>query len=208
MANYIKQAEAAKILDVHYQTLHKWCNSGKIEYTRTPAGHRLYNVEKYLEDNYPKKIIEDVEKKNVCYCRVSTVAQRSDLKRQMDFMLEKYPEYEMITDVGSGINFKRKGLQKIIRYAFEGKLENLAIAYKDRLCRIGYDLIEHILKEYSNTNIIIENDVKSSPEEDVVNDLVQIITVFGARIHGLRSYSRKIKNDEKVCKKGEKCKND
>ena len=120
-------------------------------------------------------------------------------------MKEKYPDYEIISDVGSGINFKRKGLKKIIDYGIQGKLENLAVAYKDRLCRIGFDLVETILTEYSNTNIIIENDVASSPEEDVVKDLIQIITVFSARIHGLRSYMKTIKNDKKLCNNGEKC---
>lgn len=74
------------------------------------------------------------------------------------------------------------------------KINELIIAYKDRLCRIGYELIEHILITYSNANIIIENKTKESPEEEVVNDLLQIITVFGARVNGLRSYTKSITN--------------
>lgn len=105
-------------------------------------------------------------------------------------MKQKYPEYMIITDVGSGINFKRKGLQKIIRLAVNNKIDKLVVAYKDRLCRIGYDMIEFIIQEYSNGEIIIENDVTFSPEEEVVKDLLQILTVFSARVNGLRSYKK------------------
>jgi len=108
-------------------------------------------------------------------------------------MSEKYPEYEIISDVGSGINFKRSGLTKLIDYAIDGRLETLVIAYKDRLCRIGYDLIEHILTKHSNTDIIIDAAKDETINEEIANDILQIITVYSAKINGMRSY----KSDKK-----------
>ena len=129
-------------------------------------------------------------KVNVCYCRVSTHGQSDDLERQVEFMKTRYPDFEIITDIASGINFERKGLQKIIDYAICGRLEKLAICYKDRLCRIGYPLIEHILVKYSNTDIIVEAEKPETVNEEIANDLMQIITVYTAKINGMRSYKK------------------
>ena len=100
----------------------------------------------------------------------------------------KYPEHEILTDIGSGINFNRGNLKKIINLGIKNNLEELVIAYKDRLCRIGYDLIEYILKEYSNTKIIIEKNEDKSPEKELTDDLLEIIIVFSSRLYGMRSY--------------------
>jgi predicted site-specific integrase-resolvase len=99
-----------------------------------------------------------IEKKKICYARVSSYDRKEDLDRQIQYLTEKYPDHEPITDIGSGINFKRKGLQKIIELAISDDLSEVVVTYKDRLCRIGYDLIEFILKKYSNAEIKIEND--------------------------------------------------
>ena len=106
-------------------------------------------------------------------------------------MTNKFPNHEILYDIGSGINFNRPNLNKIINYGIKNELEELAIAYKDRLCRIGYELIEKILIEYSNTNIIIEKDEIKSPEEELTNDLIEIITVFSSKLYGIRSYKSK-----------------
>ena len=201
MDEFISRREAVKILKIHYTTLYRYADDGKIDQIRTPKNRRLFNIAKYLRETQPNIN----EKIDICYCRVSSNGQKEDLERQIQYMKDRYPNYEIISDIGSGINFKRKGLIKIINYGIKGKLHNLVIAYKDRLCRIGYELIENILTTYSQTNIIIENNIDSSPEEEVVNDLLQIITVFSARVNGLRSYSKSIRNDKKICKKEEKC---
>ena len=189
---FICPKEASKILGVHHQTLYKYEKNGLIETIRTPGGKRLYNIKDYLITNN-KVTLES--KKKICYCRVSTRAQKNDLERQISYMTTKYPNYEIISDIGSGINFKRKGLRKIIDLAIKNKIEELVIAYKDRLCRIGYEFMEFIINKYSNGKIIIDEDIKSSPEEEVVKDLLQIITVFSARVNGLRSYKKYIKEN-------------
>ena len=191
---FIPPREASKILGVHAQTLYRYEECGLIETIRTPGGKRLYNVKDYLLKQ--SSVID--EKLNICYCRVSTNGQKSDLERQIKYMKERYPSYKIISDIGSGINFKRKGLREIIVLAKNNKINKVVIAYKDRLCRIGYEMIEYIINSFSDGEIIIENQINSSPEEEIVKDLLQIITVFSARVNGLRSYSHMLKNDDKI----------
>lgn len=198
---YLSPKEACERLGVHYQTLRNWNIKGKIKAIRSPGGKRFYNVKDFLEKtefsplqetNKTKKEI----RKKVCYCRVNSYSQKTELTNQINFMKSKYPEHIIMTDVGSGINFNRGGLRKIINLGIKNELEELVIAYKDRLCRIGYDLIEYLLKEYSNTNIIIEKEEFKSPEVELTEDLIEIITVFSSKLYGMRSY--KIKQDNKT----------
>ena len=100
----------------------------------------------------------------------------------------------IIKDIGSGLNFKRKGLQKIIDYAIKGEVCEVVVAYKDRLARFGYDLVEHLIEEYSNGKIVVLNNKDMSPEEELTKDLVAIINVFSSRLNGLRKYKNDIKN--------------
>ena len=129
---------------------------------------------------------------NICYVRVSTSAQKDDLKRQINNMKKKYPDYTFIQDIGSGINFNRRGFRKIIDLAIEGKINTLVVAYKDRLTRFGYDLIEDLIKKYSEGIIIIddEKDHKKEPKEELVDDVMQILNVYTAKMNGLRKYGK------------------
>jgi predicted site-specific integrase-resolvase len=190
--NYVSGKKAIKILGVHVRTLYNWDKEGKIETIRTPGNKRLYNVKKYLE-NKNTTIID--EKINICYCRVSSPGQKDDLLRQIEYMKEKYPNYTIISDIASGINFKRKGLNKIIDLAIENKINKVVIAYKDRLTRFGFDLIERILKVHSNCDIIIENKITddNKPEEEIMQDVLTIFNVFNAKINGMRKYNKKKK---------------
>lgn len=188
-AKYISGEKAAAQTGISLSNLRRMADAGTIEVIKTPGGVRRYNVDKYIREHTNVEIKLNT-KICVCYCRVSTYAQADDLARQVEYMQTKYPTFEIITDIGSGINFERKGLQKIIDYAIEGKLDKLAISYKDRLCRIGYPLIEHLLTKYSNTEIIIEAEKPETVNEEIANDLMQIITVYTAKINGMRSYKK------------------
>jgi predicted site-specific integrase-resolvase len=214
MNKYIGKKETLEILGISAMTLLKIEKENKIEIIKTIGGHRKYNVEKFINDN--KKESEKIEKidnikkkdndqesnkkkerKNICYVRVSTVGQKSDLEHQKAYMKEKYKDYEIIEDIGSGINFNRKGLKKIIKLGINGNINKLVVAYKDRLTRFGFELIEEIIKEYSNGEIIIENDKKiKEPEEELVYDVLQILNVYTAKMNGLRKY--KNKKDNKI----------
>ena len=194
MDKFIGSKEACKILGVHYKSLYNWEEQNKIETVKTPGGKRLYNVQKYIKENSNIKKNLDKNKKKICYCRVSTYGQKDDLERQIEYMKKNYPNHEIIKDIASGLNFKRKGLKKIIKLALDGELEEIVVAYKDRLCRFGFDLIKDLIEEYSYGKIIILNEKKMSPEEELTTDLVSIINVFSARLNGLRKYKKEIKN--------------
>ena len=121
------------------------------------------------------------------------MGQKDDLERQKLLIREKYPNHLMIQDIGSGVNLNRKGLRKIIRLGIEGKISELVMAYKDRLTRYGYELIEDIIKEYSEGKIIIVNKKDNLEPEELAFDVLQIMNVFVAKMNGLRKYRKKIK---------------
>jgi putative resolvase len=181
---YHSTKEVCSILGVCKKTLHNWAEEGKIDFIRTDGGWRKYNLDKYLKDNNLHKKVK------VCYCRVSSYDQKEDLVRQVTYLTEKYPEHELIKDIGSGINFKRKGLLKLIDLVVENKLDEIVVTYKDRLCRIGFELLEHIFKTYSNTTIIIENLEFKPPEQEITEDLIEITTVYSSKLYGSRSYKK------------------
>jgi excisionase family DNA binding protein len=196
---YLSGKEACQKLGVHSRTLYNWDEKGKIDTIRTPGGKRLYNVDKYIKDQTTNKIYNDDNEENVIpeklkiiYVRVSSVSQKNDLERQKLYMQKRYPGHLLIEDIGSGLNFNRRGLRKIIKYAINGQLEELVVAYKDRLARFGFELIEDLIKEYSNGRIIILHKNKDlEPEEELVKDMLQIMNIFTAKMNGLRKYNIK-----------------
>jgi excisionase family DNA binding protein len=185
--NYIKAKEASEKLGISVQSLRMWADKGKIESIRSAGNHRLYNVEKYLSQHV--KYVNN--RKNICYVRESTNGQKEDLIRQKKYMRSKYPKYEIIEDIGSGINFNRKGLRRIIKMAIEGKIKRVVVAYKDRLTRFGFEFIEDLIKEYSRGEIIIDGEDKDKePKEELVEDVLQILNVYTAKMNGLRKYTK------------------
>jgi predicted site-specific integrase-resolvase len=150
----------------------------------------LYNLDKYLSDNNIN--LPTNTKLNICYCSVSSRKQSEDLQRQIKYMKHKYPKHQIISEIGSGLNYKRIGLKKIMDLAISGKINELVITYKDRLLRFGYEIIEHIITEYSKGKIIIINKSKKKTEE-LVNDIISIMSV--AKINGRRKYN--ILNEKK-----------
>lgn len=182
---FVNMKDAERILGLSKSTLRNYEKEGKIETIRTETGWRKFNVKKYLLDNNIE-VKQDV-KKSFIYCRVSSYDRKEDLASQVEFLQNKYPLYEVITDIGSGINFKRKGLKKLIKLAIANELNEVVITYKDRLCRIGYELIDFIFKDYSNAKIIIENTEEKNINEEITQDLIEIITVYSSKLHGRRS---------------------
>jgi len=169
----------AEMVGVTPQTVRDWSNSGKIETTRTPGGHRRIIIR------------EDVEEKVICYCRVSSYKQKDDLKRQVDFMRENYPNAEIKKDIGSGLNFKRKNFRAILESSMSGVKQTIIIAHRDRLGRFAFDLIQWIV-ERSGGKLVVLDKTEHSPEQELTRDLLSILHVFSCRLHGLRSYKNKI----------------
>jgi len=199
MEEYLSGSKAAKILGVHQRTLYNWDENKKIDTIRTPGGKRLYNVKKYLATSEKNNefietdIINLSNKEKIIYARVSTMSQKDDLVRQIEYLKKHYPEHKLITDIGSGINLNRRGLRRIIDMAIIGKIEEVVIVHKDRLCRFGYELIEDLLHKYSNGKIkiiIIEKKEDKEPREELVEDVLQIMNIFVAKMNGLRKYNK------------------
>ena len=195
-ANYIGGKEASEILGVHQRTLYNWETNGLIETIRTPGNKRLYNVNKFIENKKCTDTIctnlDDLDKKeklNICYVRVSSNNQKDDLMRQKTQMQQLYPSYIIIEEIGSGLNLNKKGIKKIIKLAIAGKINELVVAYRDRLTRFGFELIEELIKDYSKGKIIILNEKdKIEPEEELVKAIMSIMNVYVAKINGLRKY--------------------
>lgn len=186
----LRPEEVSKLLRVTTQTLVNWDNSGKLKALRTTGNHRRYtyaSIKNYIPEE-PKS-----EKQRICYCRVSTFSQKEDLERQIEYFRDQYPDHLIIKDIGSGINFKRKGFNTILDTAIKGDLEEVVVTHKDRLCRFGFDLVERIISQCSQGKIVVLDQKQTSPQEELVNDLLSIITVFSSRLYGLRSHQLKKK---------------
>jgi putative resolvase len=188
---YVKRKEALKILGICYVTLYKIADNNEID-TIHVGSNTLYNVSKYLRS----KNVSKIKKKKICYCRVSSNKQKPDLERQILFMQNKFPTYEIIKDVGSGLNYKRPGLKSIMEMAINGEIDEIVIAYKDRLTRFGYEMIEWLIEKYSNGKIIIlNNNEEQTPMEELTKDILSIMNIYVAKVNGLRKYKTQIKQE-------------
>ena len=180
----------AKSLGVSIQTLRNWDKEGKLKPTYvTENGYRYYS-EDLLNKFRNIKNVNKIKKKNILYARVSTKSQKDDLNRQVDnlkqYAYSKGYSFEIITDIGSGINYKKEGLLKMINLVECGEVDRIIVLYKDRLIRFGYDLIEYICK-LNDTKIEIVDNSTISKEQELTEDLIQIITVFANKLYGARS---------------------
>jgi excisionase family DNA binding protein len=186
---HVTPKEAAKILGVHVSSLRRWENEGKLKAIRTPGGQRRF-------------ILEEVEKiggiprtiKTICYGRVSTHSQQDDLQRQLEHLRTRYPEAEIISEVGSGLNFKRKKFLAILERIIDGDIQRIVVAHPDRLVRFGFELVRWLCTKFE-CELVVLNDRQLSPEQELVQDMLSIIHCFSSRLYGLRKYKSSIKED-------------
>ena len=192
MDKFYSIGEAANYLGVSVSTLRRWEKEGKITSERTKGGQRRYPIS-VLEPNLKKS--ESQTKLTVAYARVSSHDQKSDLERQKQ-LLEMYCAskgwtFELLADLGSGMNYNKKGLKKLIQKILTGEIGRLVITHKDRLLRFGAELIFSIC-EMKNVEVVIVNQGdEPSFEEELAKDVLEIITVFSARLYGSRSKKNK-----------------
>lgn len=186
---YLSTKATRKLLGVTTVTLRNWDRENRIRTTRTPSGLRLYNkqdVHNILGGNHTIKT-----KKKIAYCRVSSKKQEDDLERQCDFFRHNFPLYEIVTDVGSGINWKRKGLKTILECCMQGGVEELVVAHRDRLCRFGFELVEFILQCNDVKLTVLDTDDDSCSSRDLADDILSIVHVYSCREMGKRRYKSK-----------------
>ena len=190
----VTRKEVLDVIKVHYHTLMSMVERGEID-TIKLGNKKLYNLDKYLRINGVKSLDN---RKKVCYTRVSSKKQVEDLKRQQDLMKKLYPNHDQISDIGSGLNNKRKGYLLILDMGIRGEISELVVSYKDRLSRFGYDQMEYIINKYSKGKIIVLNEnIEKTPTEEVTEDLVAIMNVYVAKVNGLRKHKNEIRRELK-----------
>ncbi len=194
MPKYTPPSETAQYFGVCLHTLRRWERDGKIQAIRTPSGQRRYDIASYKGISK-----ERTQRAIIAYARVSSRGQKADLDRQTAKLLELYPNAELITDIASGLNFKRTGLRAILGRVRIGDVEFIVVAHKDRLARFGFDLISWLC-EQDGTKIVVLNQDGLSPERELVEDILAIVHVFSCRLYGLRKYKSAIKKDPDLSK--------
>jgi putative resolvase len=181
--------EFSKLVGKTPQTLRNWDKKGLLIPHHTGAnGYRYYSHDQLKQ---VLNIKEDKKSKVIIgYCRVSSYKQKDDLQRQVENMklyLDKQNKnYEIIEDIGSGINYTKKGLRTLLRKIVNDEVEKVVVLYKDRLLRFGFELVEYIANLYGCEIEVIDSTEKTEQQE-LVEDLVQIITVFSCKLQGKRA---------------------
>jgi predicted site-specific integrase-resolvase len=197
---FVSPSFIIKKFRVSRSSLANWSNQGKIRANRTPGGNRLYSyrdVSKLLggSDRESEEVIQ--KKERIVYCRVSSSHQKEDLKRQISDLSSKYPEHRVVQDVGSGLNFKRQGLQTILELLFKRAISELVVAYRDRLCRFGFELFGTLCKEHE-VKLVVQYGSLGSEENELAQDLLAITNYFVAKNNGKRAAeARKRRREEK-----------
>ncbi len=192
--NYYSIGEFSKLIGKNSQTLREWDKKGIFKpHHIAPTGYRYYSQEQ-LNHFLGIKGIGTKTKKVIGYCRVSSNKQKDDLVRQIEnvktYMIAKGYSFDVITDIGSGINYNKKGLNQLIDMITNSEVEKIVVLYKDRLLRFGFEIIENLCNKYGTTIEIIDNTEKTE-EQELVEDLIQIVTVFSCRLQGKRANKAK-----------------
>jgi len=189
MERIVSISEAAEVLGVSITTLRRWEAAGKLVAEHTAGGHRRYDLAKLRPELF--RAADQSKRKTVAYVRVSSPDQKDDLERQQQ-LLQRYCArqgwtFELIADLGSGVNYHKKGLKRLVSDMLDGQVGRLVITHKDRLLRFGAELVFAVC-EAKNVEVVILNQGEDTVfEEDLAKDMQEIITVFGARLYGSRS---------------------
>jgi len=186
MQNYVTPKEASKYFNVSDQALRSWANEGRIQCIKTEGGHRRYLLK--TEERKPSECVK------IIYSRVSSKKQQADLERQTEFLRDRYPEYKVISDIGSGINFSRAGFKRILEGVFQGNIKEVVVAKRDRFTRFGYSLFEWIFEQHGAQLLCVQEE-DETPTNDLAEDLMAIITVFSAKYYGKRKYRKQTHTD-------------
>ena len=184
----------SKETGISISTLRRWDKENIYKPTFVTEGGTRYYSEDQLNTIISGSSEINKSKKIIGYCRVSSQKQKDDLERQVDnvktYMLAKGYQFEIITDIGSGINYNNKGLNKLLDMVSNNQVDKIVIMYKDRLVRFGYELLENICTKHKTTIEIIDN-TERTEEQELVEDLIQIITVFSCSLQGKRAHKAK-----------------
>jgi putative resolvase len=197
---YVTVGQAAALTGLDAQTIRKMADKSSFLCYRTPSDQRRINLQSlqgFINNSLLSKEVSKVQRKNFLYARVSTKKQLDDLSRQIEFIRRpEFSDYKLITDIASGINFKRKGISTILDECLQGTIGDVVIAYKDRLCRFGFELIEELVKKAGGRIIVLDKENKSD-EQELSDDLLSIVQIFCCRKMGKRKYRASKTKDSK-----------
>jgi putative resolvase len=194
---YVTPRQAAIALGVNPRTLARWSEDGKIKAIKTESGQRRYDLASYLKQK--SGTTEPLRNHTVLYARVSTSSQQGDLSRQTEALVASYPGCEVVTEIGSGINFRRRKLNTILERVISGDIQCLVVAHKDRLARFGFELIEWLCEKF-DCKIVVLYQQKYSPETELVQDMLSVVHGFSSRLYGLRKYEKQLRTDPEIPK--------
>lgn len=190
---YVGITEFAKRHGVTVQTVRRWADEGKVPCKRIGGGRRLIPVDL---DREPEIGNHGVPREKFFYCRVSSSKQKDDLERQVKEAQQLYPEHRIIRDIGSGLNWKRKGIVTLLERTIRGEVEEIVVFHRDRLCRFGFDLVSLICKESNTRIVVVDEENFRSPQEELVQDVLSVITVFACKEMGKRRYKTSAPSQE------------
>jgi len=190
MERIVGISAAADVLGVSISTLRRWEAAGKLVAEHTAGGHRRYDLAKLRPELF--RAAEAASRKTIAYARVSSHDQKDDLERQKQ-VLELYCArqgwtFDVVADLGSGMNYHKKGLKKLLTGILADEVGRLVIAHKDRLLRIGAELVFAICEAKKVEVVILNQGEDTTFEEDLAKDVLEIISVFSARLYGSRSH--------------------
>jgi putative resolvase len=199
--DFVSVGEAATLTGLDRQTIRKMADRQTIKCFRTPSDQRrinLHSLQEFIHSRLPSQSVSEVQRKNFLYARVSSRKQLDELSRQVEYLKRReFLDYSLVTDIASGINFKRPGLSTILDTCLQKTIGNIVIAHKDRLCRFGYELIEEMVKKAGGHIIILDKNDNKSDEQQLSDDLLSIVQVFCCRKMGKRKYrTNKVKDSE------------
>lgn len=194
-----KPHEFAAKIGVSVKTLQRWDTAGRLPAKRTLSGHRFYTDDDLLIAQGLKPL--ESNRKVIVYCRVSSSGQKPELKNQISameiFCLNRgLAVDDWVTEIGGGLNFKRKKFLSIVFSILKGEISILVVAHKDRLCRFAFEFIQELATSVG-CEILVANQESLSPQQELVEDLMAIIHCFSCRLYGLRNYSKEIKENLK-----------
>ena len=191
---YYSIGEFANKIGKTVQTLRNWDKNGTLKPSHVTVGGTRYYSQEPLNHFLGLKSKTKKDKKIIGYCRVSSNKQKDDLEQQIEhvktYMYAKGYQFEIITDIGSGMDYNKKGLNQIIDMITNSEVDKIVVLYKDRFIRFGYELIENLCEKYGTTIEVIDNTEKTD-EQEFVEDFIQIVTVFSSRFQGKRANKAK-----------------
>ena len=214
---YLSAHQATKKIGVSSDTLRRWHKQGKIAAKTSPSGIHLYDVSSllpeltYKNDGAPTTSTSSTSSTSTTptpegylYARVSSAKQKEDLERQKELLLSRFPTYKLLSDIGSGVNFKRPGLKTLLERASRGIVSEVVVTHRDRLCRFAFDLLQYIFSLHSAKLVVLFNE-STSNEQELTEDILAINTVFICRMQGRRAaHNRRERQNKREAQGGEK----